>query len=316
MSILIAVDHGNHSIKSPNFSFPSGLVELPGKATIHETDLVEFEGRIWALSNERLFYSRDKTQTENFFILTLFAVAKELEHVGIKGPLIKIALSVGLPPGHFSALKETFKAYFSRGYVDFAYNDRPIKIAIQHVFVFPQAFAAVAARAQTLLDTPQTFIIDIGGYTTDILLLRDGVPDLQFCHSLETGTITMSNQIIGQVNAKHDMRIEDGHINAVLRHKKSGLPADVQTLIHDAAEQHANNLINQLRELRVDLRANPATFIGGGALLFKAHLENSPLVMQAEFEADVRANAIGYKLLGARQLKKLKETGGSSGENR
>jgi plasmid segregation protein ParM len=25
------------------------------------------------------------------------------------------------------------------------------------------------------------FVIDIGGYTTDVLLLRNGKPDLQFC---------------------------------------------------------------------------------------------------------------------------------------
>ena len=36
------------------------------------------------------------------------------------------------------------------------------------------------------------FIVDIGGYTTDVLLLRNGKPDLQFCRSLESGVITMN----------------------------------------------------------------------------------------------------------------------------
>ena len=39
MSILIAIDHGNYACKTPNFSFTSGLVELSGKTTIHETDI-------------------------------------------------------------------------------------------------------------------------------------------------------------------------------------------------------------------------------------------------------------------------------------
>jgi len=328
MSILIAVDHGNYACKTPNFSFTSGLMELSGKATIHETDIVEYMGRIWTLSNERIRYMRDKTQDDRFFILTLFAVAKELAHMGIDSSLEQIDLAVGLPPEHYSTLKEKFKTYFMRGKVNFVYNDRPISLIIRHVFVFPQAFAAVASRAQDMLDMPRAFIVDIGGYTTDVLLMREGVPDLQYCRSLEDGVITMYNPIIGQVNAKHDMLIDDGHINAVLQNKRTSLPDDVQNSIREAVKLHSNEIINQLRELRVDLRANPAVFIGGGALLFRKHLEESPLVMQAEFEEDPKANAIGYKLLGARQLKKLTDqgqhhkiqspfagTGGVAGEN-
>lgn len=328
MSILIAVDHGNYACKTSTFSFTSGLMELPGKATIHETDILEYAGRIWTLSNERIRYMRDKTQDDRFFILTLFAAAKELEHMGINSPLEEIDLAVGLPPEHFSTLKEKFKAYFKRGKVNFAYNDHPISLFIRHVFVFPQAFAAVASRAKDMLDMPRVFVIDIGGYTTDVLLMREGAPDLQYCRSLEDGVITMYNPIIGQVGAKHDMLIDDEHINAVLQNKRTNLPDDVQSSIREAVHAHGNEIINQLRELRVDLRANPAIFIGGGALLFKKHLEESPLVMQAVFEEDPKANAIGYKLLGARQLEKLigqdqlcgfqspfAGTGGMTGEN-
>jgi len=315
MSILIAVDHGNYACKTPNFSFTSGLIELSGKNTFHETDIVEFNGKHWALSNERIRYMRDKTQDDRFFILTLFAIAKELAHMEVNTPTAQIALAVGLPPEHYSALKGKFQTYFTRGIVNFAFNGRTISLSIRRVFVFPQAFAATAMRAQSMVDSPRTFIIDIGGYTTDVLLLRDGIPDLQFCRSLEEGVITMYNPIIGKVSAMHDMRIDDGHINAVLQNKRTSLPMNVQNSIREAVKGHANELVNQLRELRVDLRANPAIFIGGGALLFRPHLEESPLIMQAEFETGVRANAIGYQLLGNRQLQKLAGTGGQSGEN-
>lgn len=72
------------------------------------------------------------------------------------------------------------------------------------------------------------FIIDIGGYTTDVLLLRNGKPDMQFCRSLETGIITMNNEIVRKVGALHDMRIEDEHINAVLCEQETILPDDVK----------------------------------------------------------------------------------------
>jgi plasmid segregation protein ParM len=65
------------------------------------------------------------------------------------------------------------------------------------------------------------FVIDIGGYTTDVLLLRNSRPDLQFCRSLEIGVITMNNDIIGKVGALHDMRIEDDHISAVIQNRQT-----------------------------------------------------------------------------------------------
>lgn len=328
MSILVAVDHGNYAIKTPNFSFTSGLLELSGKATIHQTEIVEYNGRLWTLSNERIRYMRDKTQDDRYFILTLFAIAKELENMGVDSPLEQIDLAVGLPPEHYVTLRDKFKEYFTRGKVNFVYNDRPISLVIRHVFVFPQAYAAVASRAQDMRDMPMAYIVDIGGYTTDVLLMRDGFPDLKICRSLEIGVITMYNPIIGLIGAKHDMLIEDGHINAILQNKRTSLPDDIQVSIHEAVKLHANETVNQLRELRVDLRANPAVFIGGGALLFEKYLKESPLVMRAEFEKNPKANAIGYKLLGERQLKKLANqgqfhgvqspsagTGGMTGEN-
>lgn len=330
MSLLIAIDHGNYAIKTSHFNFGSGIMELPSKVTIHDTDIVEYGNKVWALSNKRIKYMRDKTQDDRFFILSLFAIAKELEQRGITSPMEEIDLAVGLPPEHYSTLQEKFKAYFqNRGKVNFVYNNRPISIIIGNVFVFPQAFAAAASHAQELVDKPRVYIVDIGGYTTDVLLMREGQPDMGVCRSLEEGVITMYNPIIAQVSSKFDMLIDDDHINAVLQNKDTGLPAEVQASIKSAVQLHANEIINQLRELQIDLRANPVIFVGGGALLFEEYLEKSPLIRNMCCEKNPMANAIGYELLASRKLKRMAEeqrqftnspflrtvSGGNSGEN-
>ena len=61
--------------------------------------------------------------------------------------------------------------------------------------------------------------------------------------------------------------------------------------------------LDQLRELGVDLRTNPAIFIGGGSSLFRPLLERSPMVAKADFVEDPKANAIGYEMLAAHQLR-------------
>ena len=200
-------------------------------------------------------------------------------------------------------MKDKFRDYFRRNQsVQFTYNDKPITIMIRDVFVYPQAFAAIAPQKSQLKHHLRLFLVDIGGYTTDVLLLRQGKPDMQFCRSLETGVITMNNDIIRRVGALHDMQIEDEHISAVLAGKETILPEEVKDTIRKSAEQHAKNILNQLRELKVDLRSNPAVFIGGGSALFRDYLEKSPLVASATFVESVNANAIGYHAMAEGQL--------------
>lgn len=300
--MLIAIDHGNYAIKTPRHTFLSGIAEHTVKPPMAD-ELLEYDGTYWTLSGKRISYMRDKTQDERYFILTLFAIAKELEKKPLCLPVQHIELAVGLPPQHFGALKEKFTTYFKRdGVITFAYRGRTYSIVINRVFVFPQAYAAIIPKSRMILGTSNIFIVDIGGYTTDVLLLRNGKLDLQYCMSLETGIITMNNEIARKVAAYHDMRIEDEHISTVLQGGSTILPDDMKNMIQNEAKAHAKGILDNLRELQVDLRANPVIFTGGGSILLRAILEKSPLVTKAEFVESCHSNAIGYEILARAQL--------------
>ena len=302
--MLIAIDHGNYAVKTPRTEFVSGISEHKVRPPLGD-EVLEYVGSFWTLSGKRLPYMRDKTRDERWFVLTLFAIARELDKSGQLGTREPIDLAVVLPPEHYGLLRERFAKYFKRGMVSFVYKDKPVSLTIRHVIVYPQAYAAVIPQSGELLKTLRVFIIDIGGITTDVLLLRNGKPDLQFCRSLEAGVITMNNEIIGKASSEHDMRIEDEHISAVLLGRETILTEDVKRSIFTAAEAHAHSILDRLRELQVDLRTNPAIFICGGSILFRSLLEHSPMVAHADFITDTRANAIGYELLGSRQLRDM-----------
>ena len=248
--MLIAIDHGNYEVKTPDSSFVSGLSEHTVKPPMAD-EILEYEGRFWTLSGRRFSYMRDKTQDDRYFVLTLFAIAKELERSGRYSPVEQIQLAVGLPPEHYGVLKERFAQYFKRnGAIKFVFKEKAYSIIIDKVMVFPQAYAAVVPKSSMVVNTLRVFVVDIGGYTTDVLLLKNGKPDLQFCRSLETGIITMNNEIIR----------------------------------------------------KVDLRSNPAVFIGGGSILHRPFFEKSPLVAKADFIGSPNANALGYEMLGRVQM--------------
>ena len=76
--VIIGVDHGNAQIKTKNTCFVSGLEEFPTKPPM-AADIIQYQGRYWTLVGKRLPVMRDKTKDDRFYLLTLFAIAKELE---------------------------------------------------------------------------------------------------------------------------------------------------------------------------------------------------------------------------------------------
>ena len=224
---------------------------------------------------------------------------------GYLPPAADIDIAAGLPPEHFSLMRESFTQYLKRGTVKFSFNEMTTVINIKNVFVYPQAYAAVVPQGARLKEEPRIFIVDIGGLTIDVLLLKNSVPDLHFCRSFENGVIPMTNLIIGKIGAHHGIKVAEDQIAAAIQgDKKLVLPPNIIDDILTYAKQHADMILDELRENMVELKANPVIFIGGGAILLKPFIEQSPMIVKADFVLDEKANAKGYAMLAAHQLKK------------
>ena len=97
--LRVAVDHGNRNMKTCNFVFTTGLTEQDKKPARGEKYL-KYQGKYYTLSEKRIPYQRDKTQDSRnrFWILTLFAIAMELEQKSQIQPedVIQVELPIGL----------------------------------------------------------------------------------------------------------------------------------------------------------------------------------------------------------------------------
>jgi plasmid segregation protein ParM len=289
MPKIIAIDHGNAFCKTIRHSFPSGLAEPHGFAD----ETVEYQGRQYALSARRLPYMRDKWLTDDYFILTLFALGRELE--GLEEDIV---LAVGLPPAYLRTGRAAFEAYFAgRSPIRFRYNKCPRIVHIDQVLVFPQAYAAAMTRAAELNQMPHAFVIDVGGMTVDTLLLRNGKPDMAYTLSLEGGVNRLYNEISGALSSELGVRAESDQIEAVLRGEDTLFDFAATHLMQAAAERFASHLLRDLRERDIDLQTSRSVFIGGGALLLRRYIEHSPMVKAPVFAEEVNANALGYQAL-------------------
>ena len=298
--MIISVDHGNKSIKTPHAIFTSGLVMSDGLQGF-KTDYIGWNGKYYSLTERRISYLRDKTEDDRFFILTLFAIAKELEYRDVSETLdpIDITLLVGLPPAHYEQLHSRFEQYFlrRREAIDFEYNGKYYSVRINKVLSYPQAFAAAVTQYSTLKVHSVAYIIDIGGFTIDVLKLRFGRPDLEVVESFEKGVITLYNSIASKCNSQYARILEECEIDEVIRNQPTVLPGEVQQLIRIMTSEFLAEFYNFLRERGIDVSTSKCVFAGGGSLLLRGMIERGNKVAFPIFIEDIHANAIGYEVL-------------------
>ena len=93
--LCIGVDHGYAAMKTPHFSFPSGLVAYEHEPYTQK-DVLEYEGKYYVVGSGRQPLQKDKTRTEDYYLLTLAAIAKELEYRNASRTC-SVVLAAGLP---------------------------------------------------------------------------------------------------------------------------------------------------------------------------------------------------------------------------
>ena len=296
--MLIAVDHGNMLIKTENCPpFTSGLRE---SETLPLGNMVIlYGGRYYSLINERIPYHRDKTEDERFFILTLFAIARELENCEdhALNTVLPIQLAIGLPPAHYGAQYVQFERYFKgRQTVSFTFNGRPYSILITDVLCFPQAYAAACTMLTRLCDEPKVLVVDIGGFTADYLQIKFGEAQLGACGSLENGVIHFYTGILSKINSERNMLLEESDVDAILKRRGGYDPALAKVVEREAAS-FVGDLFGTLRERGMDLQTGLTIFTGGGSILLRRFIEETGKVGRSLFVTDINANAKGFARL-------------------
>lgn len=302
--MIIGIDHGNKQIKTAHKIFTSGLLESTIPFPL-SSDSLYYNGKYYALTDDRIPYMRDKTVNEKFFILTLFAVAYELMYSNkyVPGMVTDIQLGIGLPPGHFGTLYKKFEKYFTkREPITFEFNKKNFKISITYASAYPQGYAAIVPIHSKIKQYPRSVIIDIGGYSLDYLQLLNGKTDMSVCDSLDMGVITLYNDIKSKINSSEDLLIHESDIDAVLQNKPTVFEERVKKLIEFQSKEFVEKIINSLRERKIDLRTSHAVFVGGGSLLLSKYIVCSEKIASPDIIDNLNANAIGYELLLRNEL--------------
>ena len=130
---IIGIDHGWSNMKMATQVFTTGVKEITTEPAFFD-NVVEFGGVYYKVGGKRLEVRDCKVENDNFYILTLAALAKELCRRGKKEA--DVLISTGLPLTRFGAEKQEFISYLSRNKeVTFRFEKKKYKVRIARVSV-------------------------------------------------------------------------------------------------------------------------------------------------------------------------------------
>ena len=181
---IIGIDHGYGNMKTANCCFQAG-VTVYDKEPIFKDNLLVWNNKYYLIGTEHKEFSADKMLDEDYYVLTLAAIARELNIAKIYSADVLIA--AGLPLTWVSEQREEFKRYLLKNEtVDFNFKGKDYHIRIVGADVYPQGFAAIVNHLSDFSGV--NMLCDIGNGTMNIMFVNDKKPNPRRCFTEKFGT--------------------------------------------------------------------------------------------------------------------------------
>ena len=120
--MVIGIDHGYGNMKTATRCFPSGVARYD-KEPIFQNNLLVYNGMYYQIGEEHKEFCAEKTQDEDYYVLTLAAIARKLDGKGMNRATVHIA--AGLPLTWVATQKEDFQKYLLQNEcVDFTFRNK------------------------------------------------------------------------------------------------------------------------------------------------------------------------------------------------
>lgn len=270
---IIGVDHGYAAIKTAHCVFPTGLTAYNHEPYTRQ-DVLEYEGKWYVCGTGRQPVQREKMANDTYYLLTLAAIARELERRRLPHRCT-VALASGLPLTSYGRQKGSFKKYLLRSPqpVKYRYEGEAYEVTVEGVWLYPQGYSALAMR------------------------LDNGSASAGTCRSLELGMIRCLDEAREQVLRDTGLSLTDAQIERVLSGQPCSMDEEARGVIERQGRQYTEHLLSAAMEAGFDLKALPVVILGGGAGVAVRNLRESDRLCRVIPLTDSRINAAGFERL-------------------
>ena len=298
--MIIGIDHGYGFIKTAHTEFVTGIAYFDDKPAT-QNNCILYNGKYCVVGGTRQPVMIDKTENDNYYIMTLAAIAKEMEL--IKTTKAKVTLCAGLPLQYFSTQQKKFAEYLKKNKtVKFQFEDKNYGIEIEKVMLFPQGLAAVSSLSSVDFNGT-VYLIDIGSNTIEIVPLVNGEPNMNELNTLALAGVIKAYKMVNKAIAPiYNIELSETQIMDVILDRKSTLPDAARNIVENALKEYSKLIVDSLLEHQISIQLSKCVFIGGGATVIKKY-SNLTSLPNINFVDEIHANAIGYEKLGKQMTK-------------
>lgn len=288
---IIGIDHGYGNIKTANCCFPTGVVASDTVPTF-TGDLLRWNNKYYSIGVGHKEFLGDKFMDNDYYVLTLASIARELKRERIT--TAKVFIAAGLPLSWVGRQKKTFIKYLLQNRtVSFSFRKVQYQIEIIGADVYPQGYAAIVERMEQF--NGSHMICDIGNGTLNLLRLENQTPDIASIITEKYGVYQCMLAIREQMMRIHHAVPSETAITNILKKGKADIAPDYLETIVSTAREYTAGIFRILRERGYDPKLMNLYVVGGGGCLIKNFGEYDK--RRVFINPDICANAKGYEYM-------------------
>ena len=285
---IIGIDHGYGNIKTENSCFPAGVTVSDVEPTFKENLLV-WNGKYYIIGAEHKEFIAEKMHDDDYYVMTLAAIAEELKTYGLKDA--RVYLAAGLPLTWVSFQREMFLSYLLReSEVEFNYKGTDYHVEILGAMVYPQGFAAVIDEIDKFENL--NMLCDIGNGTMNIMFINDKKVDVTKCYTEKFGTQQCMIEIRENLMKLHHAALPEETIIKIINKQKVNIDEEYLKTVEDTVKEYVKKIFVKLGEHGYDPKIMDLHVVGGGGCLIKNFAEPNERI---KINDDICATAKGYE---------------------
>lgn len=295
---IIGIDHGYGNIKTASTVTKSGVTAYETEP-IFSGNILEYEGGYYRIGECQKEFVSDKVSDDDYYLLTLMAIARELNVYGIREADVHIA--AGLPLTWIRRQREEFRSYLLKNRdVTYRFNGKDYRIHLIGCSLYPQGYPAIVSCLKDFKGT--NLLADIRNGTMNILYINNKKAVESRCWTEKFG---VNQCMIAARNAVMDnfgVKIEEATIEQVFRYGSADIGKPYLDRITFAARQYVADIFTTLRKYEYNPDLMRLYIVGGGGCLirhFGQYDENRVTIV-----GDICATAKGYEYLAFSSLRR------------
>lgn len=295
---VIGIDHGYGNIKTANTITPTGITEYDSEP-IFTGIILEYGGKYYRIGEGHKEFIVNKAMDEDFYLLTLMGIARELNQREIYEA--DVYLAAGLPLTWVRKQRESFKEYLLRNKeVDYHYNGKDYHVHIVGCSVYPQGFAAVVNSFGSLKGT--NLLADIGNGTMNVLYIINRKPMEDRSWTEKLGVNQCMIQAKNAIMDNFGLKIDESIVEQVLRTGTADIAGKYLDCITAVAKKYTADIFATLRKYEYDPALVRLMIVGGGGCLVRNFGEYDET--RVTIIDDLCATAKGYETLASSSLRR------------